>query len=432
MSQLQSFPKLRNNYVPGQFKLYLTFNRASKRIFYPLKELNKFKMNTDDYSPFSDSGYLEMWGINPNEELHFYYDESNNCRKFSLNSEKENFNHDYTADFVLAGIATKNEFRIPFEELKTKFYLQNNVTELKSKSLFRGKDFLQCMDTKYANAYLKLFSDYDLFLHYSHVNNFFYTIVEILDSIASPQEMEDFGFDYFKMKSTFYTMLEPNIENVIQTMITYSYPNIKTSDIEAFCNGILNCIKSRYKQTPEEKFISGMLKRASKSNEMIFIQNNEDYVMQENYAIFYVDPILKFKKSTHHFDEELSIQEEVANTVSKYAKDLHNYEFVNSKTNTLIQLSDLTAGLVAKLISLMNTTPPSKMHSIIADLSNTQVENCLIFNKQRIKSNNHNPGLLHSTTAIGLWEKIDSFFNQVQSEHNKRVRYSTIPQVVEQ
>lgn len=63
VSQLQSFPKLRNNYVPGQFKLYLTFNRASKRIFYLLKELNKFKMNTDDYSPFSDSGYLEMWGI---------------------------------------------------------------------------------------------------------------------------------------------------------------------------------------------------------------------------------------------------------------------------------------------------------------------------------------------------------------------------------
>ena len=79
---------------------------------------------------------------------------------------------------------------------------------------------LQCMNTKYANAYLDLFSEYDLFLHYSHVNNFFYTIVEILDSIASPQEMEDFGFNYFKMKSTFYNMLEPNIENVIQTMIT--------------------------------------------------------------------------------------------------------------------------------------------------------------------------------------------------------------------
>lgn len=377
-------------------------------------------MNTDDYDPFSDRDYLGLWGINPDEELHFYYDESNNCRKFILNSEKGSFNHEYTADFVLAGIATKNEFQIPFSELQTRFKLQNNVTELKSKSLFRGKDFLQCMNTKYATAYLYLFSEYDLFLHYSHVNNFFYTIVEILDSISSPQEMADFGFDYFNMKSTFYNMLEPNIENVIQIMITYSYPNIKTADIEGFCNGILNSIGFRYDQTPEEKFISGMLKHASKSNEMIFIQENKDFIMQENYSIFYVDPILKFKKSMHHFDEELSIQEEVAKNVSQFAKDLNNYEFINSKTNTMIQLSDLTAGLVARLISLINTTTQSKMHAIISELSDTQIDNCIAFNALRMKSNRHNPGLLHSSTAVGLWGKIDSFFNQVYSEHRKR------------
>ena len=29
---------------------------------------------------FFDQTYLDMWGINSNEEMFFYYDESNNCR----------------------------------------------------------------------------------------------------------------------------------------------------------------------------------------------------------------------------------------------------------------------------------------------------------------------------------------------------------------
>lgn len=271
-----------------------------------------------------------MWGVNAEEEIHFYYDESNNCRKFWLDSEKTDFNHDFRADFVLAGIASKTEFQIPFEELKQRLKLQNNVNELKSKRLFEGKDFLQCMRMKRVTALIELFSDYDLYIHYSHVNNFFYTIVEILDSITTPDEISEFGFDYFRLKTTFYNMLFPNIDKVVQIMIKYSYPNIKTEQIEDFCNELLNVFDLRYTQKPDEKFISGALKRASQSTEMLFIQHNTDFVMQEDYSIFYVDPILKFSKAVHHFDEELSIQDKVREMISKFQKDVTNYDKFNS------------------------------------------------------------------------------------------------------
>lgn len=378
------------------------------------------QMNDKEYKPFYDKRYLEMWGVNAEEEIHFYYDESNNCRKFWLDSEKKEFNHDFRADFVLAGIAIEKEFQIPFEELKQRFKLQNNVVELKSKSLFRGKDFLQCMRMKQVTALIKLFSDYDLYIHYSHVNNFFYTIVEILDSITTPDEINEFGFNYFRLKTTFYNMLFPNIDKVIQTMIKYSYPNIKTEQIKDFCNELLSDIDLRYEQKPDEKFISGMLRRASQSTEMLFIQNNIDFVMQEDYSIFYVDPILKFRKAVHHFDEEASIQDKVSETISKLEKNVTNYEFINSRDNTMIQISDLVAGLLGKMFIFINSIPSNNMRKTVEKLNNIQIINCLAFNGLRIKSDSRNKGFLHSMTAIGVIDKLNKFFEIVESECKHR------------
>lgn len=378
------------------------------------------KVNDDKRNPFSNKEHFSMWGINTEENIHFYYDESNNCRKFWLDSTKENFNHDFRSDFVLAGIASETEFQIPFEELKQRFDLQKNVVELKSKSLFRGKNFLQCTGTKQMIALTKLFSDYDLYMHYLHVNNFFFTIVEILDSITTPEEIYDFGFDYFMLKTTFYNMLFPNIDKVTQIMIKYSYPNIKTENIEDFCNGLLNSIDLRYEQKPDEKFISGMLKRASKSTEMVFIQNNEDFIMQEDYSVFYIDPIFKFPKSMHHFDEELSIQDKVIETIAKYEKGVTNYEFVNSKDNTMIQISDLVAGLLGKMFTFINSIPDNAMRKTVTQLNDVQIINCLAFNELRIKSNLRNIGFLHSITTLGTLNKLNRFFDIVENEQKHR------------
>lgn len=241
-----------------------------------------------------------------------------------------------------------------------------------------------------------------------------------MDSIATPTEINDFGFDYFMLKTTFYNMLFPNIDRVTQTMIKYSYPNIKTENIKDFCNDLLDSIDLRYKQKPDEKFISGMLKRASKSTEMVFIQDNIDFVMQEDYSIFYVDPILKFPKAMHHFDEELSIQDKVFDMVSKFGNGATNYEFVNSKDNTMIQISDLVAGLLGKMFTFINSIPNNVMRKTVTGLNNVQIINCLVFNGLRMKSDMRNKGLLHSTTAIGLLDKLNCFFGLVENEYKCR------------
>ena len=51
----------------------------------------------------------EMWGIDNQKKYVFYYDESNNCRKFWVDDSKQQFNTDFTSDFVLAGLVKKDE-----------------------------------------------------------------------------------------------------------------------------------------------------------------------------------------------------------------------------------------------------------------------------------------------------------------------------------
>lgn len=378
------------------------------------------KMNNNDDNSFSNKKYYDMLGINTEENFYLYYDESNNCRKFWLDSEKNNFNHDFKADFVLAGVASESNLQIPFEEIRERLELQKNAVELKSKSLFHGKDFLQCLKMKQVTALLKLFSEYELYMHYLHVNNFYYTIVEIFDSITDPKEIYNCGFDYFMLKTTFYNMLFPNVDKVIQTMIKYSYPNIKTDKIEGFCNDLINSIELKNKPKPDETFILNMLKRASKSSEMIFIQNNEDWIMQENYAIFYANSIIKFPKAIHRFDEELSIQSKVSKMLSIYNDGVIDYEFINSKNNTMIQLSDLVAGLLAKMFTFINSISDNSMLKVVTELNDTQLINCINFNKLRMKSDSRNKGLLQSITAIGTLNKLNCFFDLVELVYAKR------------
>ena len=60
------------------------------------------------------------------------------------------------------------------------------------------------------------------------------------------------------------------------------------------------------------------------------------------------------------------------------------------------------------------------MRKTVAELNNIQIKNCLAFNGLRTKSDLRNKGLLHSTTAIGILDKLNWFFYMVENEYKHR------------
>lgn len=366
---------------------------------------------------FMQQELCDMWGINNQTKYVFYYDESNNCRKFWVDDSKQQFNTDYTADFVLAGLVKKEEdiVDVSLETFRKPLKLQGNVEEIKFKKLYAKGDFLQCVKEKRLFETLSWIDKSPFYIHYTNVNNLFYTLVEIFDSIVKPDEISEFGYDYFKMKSVFYHMFKGKADELQILMFKYKYPNIHREDVERFCNELLFLLGSRREMKEEEKFLAGMLARASKSDELVFLHDNDDYIMQENYAEFYADPIRKYQKSTHIFDEETTVQDIVKRQIAQGENMADNFKFVKSETDIFVQLSDVVAGILGKLFKYINSTSVNQRRKDIEGLSKIQIENILLIDKLRMEANRENPGFLHSVAPLDEVGILDRFFEMVKS-----------------
>lgn len=365
----------------------------------------------------------DMWGINNQSKYVFYYDESNNCRKFWVDNSKQQFNTDYEADFVLAGLVRKEEDKIDvsLETFRKPLKLQPNVKEIKFNKLYSKGDFLQCVKEKRLFETLSWIDKSPCYIHYANVNNLFYTLVEIFDSIVNLDEISEFGYDYFKMKSVFYYMFKGKADALQILMFKYKYPNIKSEDVESFCNELLFLLGSRKEMKEEEKFLAGMLARASKSDELIFLHNNEDYVMQENYAEFYVNPIRKYQKSFHIFDEETEVQDIVNEQIALGENMADNFKFIKSETDILVQLSDVVAGILGKLFKYINSTSVNQRKKDVEGLSKRQVDNILLIDKLRTEADRENPGFLCSIAPLDEVLILNNFFEMVRRREVKQV-----------
>lgn len=363
-----------------------------------------------------------MWRIDNQKKYIFYYDESNNCRKFWIDDSKQQFNTDYVADFVLAGIVKKAEDTVDasVELLRKLLKLQDNVKEIKFKKLYSKGDFLQCMREERLFKTLSWIDDSPFYIHYTNVNNLFYTLVEIFDSIVDMEDISEFGYEYFKMKSIFYYMFKDKIYELQILMLKYKYPNVQKKDIESFCNELLLLLGSRREMKEEEKFLAGMLERASKSGELVFLHDNDNYIMQENYAEFYLDPIRKYQKSKHIFDEETAVQNIVKEQVGENIEA--NFEFVKSETDIFVQLSDVVAGILGKMFKYINSTSENQQIKDVESLSKLQIDNILLIRKLRIDAGFENKGFLCSIAPIGVIEKLNRFFGMVKAEEENKYK----------
>lgn len=119
-----------------------------------------------------------------------------------------------------------------------------------------------------------------------------------------------------------------------------------------------------------------MLKTAGKFDKLIFVQDNEPFMLIQEYYIFYTERCEIFSKSHHIFDEELTVQKQMSN-LELYENDIHlsNWQFVKSHENIYVQVSDLIAGLLRKLFLFLDENPLTDIISIAMKLNDAQVKN---------------------------------------------------------
>lgn len=347
----------------------------------------------------------------------FYYDETNNIKKFYV--RENDFNYTFTANFILGGLT--HEGNAPdVQPLIDSFKLQKTATEVKFKHIAKGT-FLDCLKSDKLTLFLDFILNSNLFVHYSSLNILYWAIVDIVDSAVAKSEAATNAGPHFinLLKNDLYKLSRLEIDSVIDLFYEFEYPNIKKEKVIPFIEA-LTTIFEPYLETQEFHFglesLRQILKEAKKKGSLPFVMDEEDYILLKDLSQFYLRPIYLFKNSTHIFDNEDSISETLQEfRILDGEQEISNYSFVDSKTNQLIQLSDVFVGIMGKLSNYLNTHAREEIDADFNSLSETQKRNIDLLIDLIDKSHNKNVAFLHSTDSYEEMSKM----NEIRKKRNK-------------
>ena len=351
-------------------------------------------------------------GIKPfNEEMTFYYDESGNCRKFYLTDNGFNDPKAIKGDFVLAGIAHNGKsYEIDLVSLHEALEYKEGQKELKFKHLYHNSaDFVSFMGSKRATEFLEWLDKSGLYIHYSALNNLFYSLVDIVDSLWETHPMCIMYF--WNIKNALYDFTIEHQDEVIDILIRHTYPDVK--DTVSFCYELCALISeynddSIYNPGFFLELFRQMLKAAGKMGKLPFIQDNEPNMLIKEYYLFYLERCEIFSKSIHIFDEEKAVENKLSNIqLYEHGKMLNHYKFVKSHENIFVQISDMIAGLLRRLFIFLDEKSIGEIKSLAEKFNENQINNFNILWRLMSRSDEKSPLLIkNANTPKNIQERM--------------------------
>lgn len=297
-----------------------------------------------------------------NKEMTFYYDETGNCGKFILREDGVNDPTALTNDFILGGIAFDGR-ECPTNAVKMIAELKLQSQELKFKNICRTHDFMAFMNGRRVSIYLDWLYNSGLYVHFATINNFYYALVDMVDSLWDAQPELAFSYEWvMQIKSAFYHFCKEHLDEVWPLLYLFHYPNIEKDQVQNFCRAFCDLIQSHNDETDPQGFFvecfRQMLNQSRKRGSLSFLHDNESNILVQEYYSLYLGRCYTFKYAIHHFDYEKVILPKMREVVLlSEGKEFLNYDFIDSKKDVLVQVSDVFVGLLAKLFSYLDDTP---------------------------------------------------------------------------
>lgn len=342
-----------------------------------------------------------------------YYDETNNIKKFYI-KEDGTTNVPKDTIFVLGGL--EGNKKVSFEDVKRAFNLQDNVKEIKSKHIYHGT-FCRCLRSKKLNILLDLIKTNGWHIHFQSLNLLYWSLVDIIDSI-SDSIVNICVVD--SLKAFLYKIAKEKGNDFISILYKYNYPNIKNQ--ETIQNFYLELMALAESLNFNDNTMLGdfknlfleFLEKGSRQEEAIFIQDEKPLQLLGALTEFYRCEIYTWKNCELIFDEEQDIMESIRNSkITLYGESINNYKFVNSKDNVMVQLSDLTIGIISRYLQFIDEEGLN-LPNIVSSFNETQMKNFIELNAILWASREYNPVFFHQVTSLeyhGLLNKYIDMYN---------------------
>lgn len=321
-----------------------------------------------------------------------YLDESSNCVKFRFKDPEGNTNVKWYNDFVLSGVAYEgNTDPISIDELFDRFKLQKNITDVKLRHIanYNGEDgnrFVEILKSSKVSILLETLLQADrVYIHWDTENLLYFSLVDIVDSALEVPLIHD------EVKNVLYNNVVRNKNELLSILAQYGYPNIDKSKVSDFCEAFIYWIESLEAQSFEEDFALELLRQGMKSsrraNNLLFLHNNTDRLLINNFVPMYAQRAATFPNSSIHFDKCGIVEENIQSYVQSLASHKYPYyDFLDSADNKWIQLSDMISGINGALMAYVNTHDISIIRNDLMRFDEIQNKNLTLLMLLRQKS----------------------------------------------
>ncbi|MFM0557747.1 hypothetical protein P0D69_43450 [Paraburkholderia sediminicola] len=310
----------------------------------------------------------------PQRSYTLYYDESNNHRKFYINRDHDSYNVDNdpsrkqaaATNFMLGGVAHRGEScAADPQELIASLRLQKTAKELKFDQVASGNYDLVLKSARIKQV-LKWILDSDLFVHYFSLNMEYWAFVDIIDDCIyhcvqnnrlRVPDWQALAFVSFQ-KDALYRLLASDKAEFLATMRRFNYPAIEGRERE-FIGALLELSRSRIvalqsSSEPADDDLEAMLalgeflSACGDIDDLGMTANEEAGALIDGLSLFYQHRGRLFGSSFHVFDDEFSVDDELAVLHRADPSIQFRHRFVNSLNSPFNQISDVVAGLFAK------------------------------------------------------------------------------------
>lgn len=338
-----------------------------------------------------------LYGLD--EEYSFFYDETNNIRKFWVRDD--GFNKP-PKNFVLGGIVHKKSRPLKgLDELVKSLHIQKSAKEIKFNQLATGS-YLGVLNSKRIRTLLEWLIANEVFIHYTNFNILYWSLVDIVDSLWDEPELCQYMPYVMHIKNELFNLANTNLDRLVPILKKYRFPNVRRNSSSAFMtefSGLLESV-SRKPQSDISKLAIYMIRKGANLPELPFIMDNEDCVLIDSFDSLFLRPLYIYPTSSHTFDNETEVQEALGNTQLEYKKRFVEYSFVDSLGCTEIQLSDGICGLLGSHFNFLEEQSFEGLIGIKQNLNPVQRQTLLLLSKLIDISDAQSNGFLHRISPM--------------------------------
>ncbi|WCK21756.1 DUF3800 domain-containing protein [Agrobacterium tumefaciens] len=329
-----------------------------------------------DINEIRDPDILLYGLTGADEDYTIYYDETNNIRRLHVTPDGLNVREPKC--FVLGGIAHQGASRdLGFAPLRSALRLQPSAKEMKLEHLGKG-DFLQFLGSTKIGIFLDWLKESGLFLHFQVLDVMYWSIVDIVDSIVTEAGHVQLMMAAPALKDDLYTVLRYDLDHTVDLFKRFDYPDVGQTRRRAFVEELQIILEERRDLLQDFNFqmLKGLLQMAARLDTLPYLEDEEPNVLIEEFSMFYLKRICLFKNATHILDIEEVIKEKLTSySLTDGGRTVRNYQFVNSRLEVGVQISDVVTGLLGKAFTYLNSTPMTDLQAAMDELSPVQARN---------------------------------------------------------